>query len=171
MYRSLQEYKGNESPLEVDTVFSRKFSEVPPFKYTGLAGGTIKGGINYLDDSTISITLNDFILHDRIPSDNDSITLGYFLEFAYSEIMQLFITFSKPVDVVNLSGFNKSIKNEVGEYECKVNVTDDKTILITSKYAIHKDYISVQDYDRLCEINQKLTELKNSMLILKIHDP
>jgi len=170
LFRTMMGYTGDDSPLEVETILKRDLKHIYPFKYTVLAAGHLKKGMDYLNDSIRSINLHDFILHDQIFSEDDSIDLAYNLEYAYTDIMQFFISFSKPVEIINLSSFNNQISNEIGEYNCNVSVSDNQRIIITSKYSTKKDVITSEEYAQLRDLNQTLKDTRSSRLIIKILD-
>jgi len=99
---------------------------------------------------------------------NDSTELGFYLDYTYSDVLQLFITFSQPVEVVNRETFGKSLVNDVGEYTCSLSIINPAGIMVSSTYTISKDAITGSDCNKLTAINNLLREAKNTRLIIKV---
>jgi hypothetical protein len=167
-FKEYIKYSGTEPALKVDTVLSRDFQRDMSFKYTVNVAGKFSKGINYINDSTISISLNDIITHDQVDSSPDSIVLDYYLDYAYTDMMYLNILFSKPIEPINLANIDKQIANEVGEYACKLVVIDNNAIAINSTYKIFKDIIKTGDYHSLQDINNLLQQTRNAHILLRI---
>jgi len=167
-YRALYSYQDIGSAFRIDSVVSREFRHDKPFRYRVKAKGVVEKGINILNDSILNISFSDLFMHDQVEIGNDSTELGFYLDYTYSDVLQLFITFSQPVEVVNRETFGKSLVNDVGEYTCSLSIINPAGIMVSSTYTISKDAITGSDCNKLTAINNLLREAKNTRLIIKV---
>jgi hypothetical protein len=168
LYQSLFDYKEMGPAFRIDTVIKRELTHEQPFKYKAVGLGTINKGITKISDSIISISLNEVIFHDQVDTETGTAESDYLLDYAYTDILQLFISFSEPFEILNQGDLNRTITNETGEYTCKINTLSENSISITSEYCINKDYIKKDEYRLVADINNMINEIKNSRLMIKM---
>ncbi len=168
-YSAFAKFEDDKTALEIDTITNITFKNTAPFLYNFNAKGTIKNSVTFISDNMISITLDKLIRNSKIESEKDSIDLNYYLDYSYSDVSTFNLKFPRDIKVLNLEDFNRSIKNDVGEYFFQINLgSSNDELVIQSCYIITKDFIDKEEYVQLKELNNLVQEVKNFRLLIKV---
>ncbi len=166
-YDALSDFEGNESIMEIDTVRSRNLIDTSPFKYTISVEGKLNGGVTFLNDSIVSISLENLIKHNKIESEQESLELNYYLDYSYSDYILLMINFPCEIEVLGFDN-KKEFANDYGEYFFELKIVDNKQIHLQSNYKILKDMIPKEEYEKVKMLNKIVKEVENKRLIVKL---
>ncbi len=167
-YDALSEFEGNESAMQIDTIIKTKLINKPPFNYSIVAEGTLKEGISFLNNNIVSISLNDLIQHSQIESEEDSTDLNYYLDYGYTDYSMIILDFPCEIEVLGFENSKIDFKNDYGEYFFNLKIVSHNQLNVESNYKIIKDIIPKNEYKQLKEINNKVKEIKNKRLLIKL---
>ncbi len=167
-YDALVEFEGDETVMQIDTITTTKLNKSRPFIYTVNAKGTSKGALTFLNDSIVSISLDNLIQHSQIESELDSTDLNYYLDYSYTDFFMIILNFPCDIEVLGIDNYKIDFKNEVGEYFFDLKIVGDNQLTLQSNYKIIKDMIPKDEYKRLKKINKLVNEIKNKRLIIKL---
>ncbi len=170
-YDALSEFEDNETALKIDTVIKIDLKNFKPFIFNINAQGTLKKGLSFINDSIVSLTLDNIIQHSQIESDEDSTGLNYYLDYSYSDIFMLILKFPCDIELLNVDRNKREIINSYGAYLFHVNLVNNNQLIIQSSYEISKDVIPKADYLQLQDLNGLVKEVKNTRLLIKLKEP
>jgi len=169
-YDAVWEYEGEDNTIQIDTFTNVSLNNEKPFKYTISSEGTINEIVEIVNDSLVSVSLDKLINHNRLDYAQDSSDLNYYLDYSFSDLILFYINFPKPIEVLGIEDSNGKYENDFGQYYIKLNKSQEKQLVIESKYTISKSYIPKQDLESLKQLNENLLNLKNKRLIVKLKD-
>ena len=167
-YDALVEFEGDETVMQIDTIITTNLNKARPFTYTVNAKGTSKGALTFLNDSIVSISLDDLIQHSQIESELDSTDLNYYLDYSYTDFFMIILNFPCDIEVLGIDNYKIDFKNDVGAYLFDLKIVGDNQLTLQSNYKIIKDMIPKDEYKRLKKINKLVKEIKNKRLIIKL---
>ena len=167
-YEALAEFEETDNAWEIDTVTKTDLNKNKPFIYNISAQGDINNSLSYLNDSLVSITLDNFIQHTEIESETDSIDLNYYLDYSYKDLCMFILIFPCDIEVMNIDSYNQKFKNTYGEYSFSINLVGNNQLILQSSYKITKDMIPKDDYWQLKQLNEQIKEIKNKRLLIKL---
>jgi len=169
-YDALDEFEGEEDLVNIDTITKTIFKETKPLSYTMNAEGTLNGTLSFLNDRMISISLDKLVQHNQIESDQDEVSLNYYLDYGYSDYLMAIFKFPENVEILDLDSYNTSLTNEYGEYFFKLKLVGKNEVTLQSNYQINKEMIPKEAYGHLKSLNQLVQETKNKRIIVKVMD-
>ncbi|MFB6319272.1 DUF3857 domain-containing protein [Saccharicrinis sp. FJH54] len=165
-YNAYNEYEGNESAFEIDTVLETDLKSTRPFTFKFCAEGTVKNNITFINDSIISITLEDLIQHSLIESKQDSMDLNYYLDYTFTDLFLLVLNFPVKIELLGNESIEKEIHNNFGEYIFKLNIVNNNQLVLQSHYKIFRDLIPKEDYEQLKVLNKLVQDVKNMRIMI-----
>ena len=154
--------------FRVDSIYKKTESCNYPFKFTVSLSGKLGKFYNYVNDSTIIISIDDILNNNIVNYDRESRNLDLLLPFAYSDIQDLIIDFDRPVNIINLEALHKELSNGAGSYKFEVIRIGDNKLKLTSTYVIKKDIIELESLNQLNDLNDAASEMANSRVIVNI---
>ncbi|MEL0455013.1 hypothetical protein WJN01_02145 [Flavobacteriaceae bacterium SZ-1-7] len=168
-YDALAEFEGNDSSFQLDSVTTRHLQTIQPFNYTINSEGKLKKGIDFLNEHTLSISLENLVQHIQVESETDTVDLNYYLDYGYTDYFSIILNFPCKIDLLNNDNNAVEFRNDFGEYffEAKIGIGGNQ-LIIQSNYKITKDVIPKDKYGQLKELNKFLKEIKNKRFILKL---
>jgi len=166
-YGAVAEYEDGESAIKVDTITDVKLDSIKPFSFHLKAEGRIENALTFVNDSLLSLSLDQLIEHTEIETPNDSTELDYYLDYSYSDSFVIILTFPYEVELLGANDPKSELKNETGEYSFNMNLVGNKQLVINSSYKIFADLIPKTDYNQLVQLNDHVKEVKNIRLLLK----
>jgi hypothetical protein len=169
-YDAIAEYEGHDISMKIDTITRIDLKDYRPFIFNIGAEGTAQKGISFINDSIVSITLNDLIQHNQIESEDDSIDLNYYLDYSFSDQNIFIVTFPVTIELLGQESFNKEIENDYGKYTFNLQVVNKNQLSVQSSYSIIRDVIPNDDYDQLKQLNDFLRETNNLRILVKLKD-
>ena len=169
-FDALMEYEGEERTFEVDSINKVQLKGTKPFSYTISSYGRIEGAVKFVNDSIVSISLENLIQHSQVENENSDSELNTYLDYAYSDFNMYIINFPGDIEFIGLEKGSIEIENDCGKFEFDVKKVGSSKISIQSSYVISKDMIQTDDYDKLNNINERLKELRSKRLLLKIKE-
>ncbi len=169
-FDALSEYEGQDHPMKVDTVTSFDLRNHRPFVFTINAEGTVQSGITFINDSIVSITLDNLVQHNQVESDEDSIDLNYYLDYSYSDQQIFVINFPCSMEIMGSEDYSRSLENEYGKYAFTIQTVNSNQLTIHSSYSITRDVIPKEDYHQLRELNDFLREATNQRILVKLKE-
>lgn len=167
-YEALAEFEGDKTSLKIDTITNTDLKYTKPFVFSIRAQGKLKENLFFINDSIISVTLDNLIQHNQIQSDADSINLNYYLDYCYTDICTIILKFPCDIELLGFEGINRDFKNVLGAYSINLNVANNNQLMIQSNYKIIKDMIPKEDYDQIKQMNEFVQEIKNMRLLIKL---
>lgn len=167
-YDALAEFESDETALKIDTVIKAKLNDARPFVYNISAQGKLTKSLSFINDSMVSITLDNLIQHNQVESEIDSMELNYYLDYSYTDLLMLVLKFPCNIELLSFDGYRIDIKNNVGEYIFNLNLTDNNQLFIQSDYKISNNVIPKSEYDQLKQLNELVQEIKNIRLLIKL---
>lgn len=167
-YDKINEFKGDKSGVEIDTVLSRVLSKKPPYKYSISAKGKLQNTIAFINDSLVSISLKEIIKHQKVDTDNDNNELNYYLDFAYTDYAMLLLDFPCDIEILGIEDGTKKFTQDFGEYSFELKVTGNKQLTVKSNYKIIKDMIPKEKNKTLEEFNTIVKSYENKRILIKL---
>jgi hypothetical protein len=152
--------------FKVDSIYKKTEGHKYPFKFSVCLAGKLNKLYNYVNDSTIIISVDEMLTNKLIDYDRQSRNLDILLPFASSDIQDLIIDFDKPVNIINLDALHKEISNSTGSYKFEAVVISDTKLKLTSTYIIKKDLIELESLQQLDTLNDAAMEMVNSRIIV-----
>jgi hypothetical protein len=169
-FDALMEFEGEETTFEVDSINKVQLKGTKPFSYTVSSYGRIEGAVKFVNDSIVSISLEDLIQHSQVENQSGDSELNTYLDYAYSDFNMYIINFPGDIEFIGQEKDSTVIENDCGKFEFDIKKIGAKKISIQSNYVISKDMIQKDDYDKLDNINDRLKQLKSKRLLLKIKE-
>ena len=166
-YDALADFEGSNNAFQVDSITSTNFKHTKPFVFTSSSKGTLKGGVSFINDSIVNVSLEKLIQHSQLESEQNSTDLNYYLDYSYADYCTIMLDFPGQINVLGLENLNEDFKNDYGEYLFKIKVNDNR-LTLESSYKIINDIIPKQGHNQLQEMNKLVREIKNKRLIIKI---
>lgn len=167
-YDALTEFEGNDNTMQVDTVTNVKLSAKKPFIYTLSGEGIINDAIIFLNDSLVSVSIDNLIQHSQIESYTDTSELNYYLDYSYTDYFMLLLNFPFDIEVLGIENSNIDSKNEYGEYFFEIKIVKGNQLKLQSNYKIIKDFIPKEEYYQLKALNDLIKDVKNRRLLIKL---
>jgi len=154
--------------FKVDSIYFKSENIKYPFKYSVGITGKLNKFFNYINDSTIIISVDEILNNNKIEFDQQYRKLNIVLPYAFSDIQDLIIDFNKPIYIINKDLLNKKFDNSIGSYKFETKILGDKELRLTSTYTIKKDLIEKKSFRYLNEINEAANEMSNTRIIIGI---
>ncbi|NOU58529.1 DUF3857 domain-containing protein [Marinifilum caeruleilacunae] len=167
-YEALSEFEGDKTDVEIDSITSFHFKNEKPFLFSVNAEGHIKESVHFLNDSIVSISLENLLLHNEINSELDSLDLNYYLDFAFTDFCMYSFKFPCNVELISQAEVNKNFANKFGEYLFIMNVLHENEIILRSNYKIKSDIIEKNEYEELKALNELVKDIKNVRILVKL---
>ncbi|MFN8256153.1 MAG: DUF3857 domain-containing protein [Bacteroidales bacterium] len=150
-----------------DTSYVEKFKRSYPFEFKLVNKGEIKNLIETIDTNLYSISLKDVIFHDIINLPDKERIFNVIPEFIYTDMVQVFFYFDKPVKQINSGAFNYNVENEFGSYSVSSREMSDKSIMVSSQYTIKTNLLPYEKFKFLTEINQSFKKAVLTKLVIR----
>ncbi len=167
-YQALAEYEDENTSLKIDSVTRMDLKSTKPFVFTISGMGKLEKNITFINDSLLSLSLNDLILHSQVQSEADSSGLNYYLDYCYADHWQIIFKFPNDIVLVGSENKTREFKNDFGAYVFNMNVMSNNQLIIQSNYKVLKDTILKDEYDQIKNINAFIQEIKNMRILLKM---
>ena len=167
-YDALSEFEGSDNTIQIDTVISRKLNKNKPFTYIMSAEGTLNNAIKFINDSLVSVSIDQLIKHNQLESSSDASDLNYYLDYNYSDHLIFFINFPCKIEVLGLENGLVDFKNDFGEYFFELKMNKDNQLVLKSNYKILNNLIPKENLHELRLLNEKVNKVKSKRLIIKL---
>ncbi|EAR01983.1 DUF3857 domain-containing protein [Maribacter sp. HTCC2170] len=167
-YDAMNEYEGSGSSFKMDSLLSTHFRSTKPFTFTINGQGNIDEAVSFLTDSMVSVSLNNLIQHSQLESDQNIIDLNYYLDYNYSDHSSIILNFTDDIELLDIEKYKLEFSNEIGSYSVESKIIGNNRLNLQSNYRINKDFISIEEYPKLKELNKKVNEMINNRLIIKL---
>ena len=154
--------------FKVDSIYLKNQHNTFPFKYSVAISGKLGRFYNYINDTTIVISINDILTNNKIEYDKLYRDLDILLPYAFSDIQDLIIEFKQPMKVINQEILKKDMENSLGSYKFELVPLEGNKLHLTSTYIIKDELINKTSFNKLDEINDASNEMSNSRIILGI---
>lgn len=167
-YQTLAEFEDDKTSLKIDSIIHTELKPHRPFVFVITAKGNLEKSFAFINDSLMSLTLDDLILHNQVQSDEDSSDLNYYLDYCYTDHWQIILKFPCDVELLGYNGNIRELKNDFGSYTFLMNIVSNNQLVIQSSYKILKDMIPKENCARIKEMNAFVQEIKNMRVLIKL---
>lgn len=167
-YDALNEFEGNETGIQIDTVTSAQLKSTSPFSYSLNGTGTLKETLAFLNDSIVSISLDKLIQHTQVESEIDADDMNYYLDYAYKDYAMYILEFPFDIEIMGTDNSTIDFKNDYGAYLYDLKVSGKNKLTLQSNYSIIKDMIPREGHDQLKALNKYVKDIKNKRLLIKL---
>lgn len=168
-YDTIVEFEGNDYAFQIDSVTSKSLKTSPPFNYTVNSEGKVNGAVDFLNNNTISISLENLVQHNQVETELESVDLNYYLDYGYTDYLMIVFNFPSEIKLLG-SNDNINFKNDFGEYSLSTKVGVKNTeLIVQSVYKITKNVITKEKYIHLKELNDLLKQIMNKRIIIKLN--
>lgn len=164
----LTEFQKGRDIFKVDSIYLKNESNTIPFKYSIAMTGKLGRFYNYINDTTIVISINEILNNNKIEYNKRSRNLDILLPYAFSDILDLIIEFKQPIKVINQEILKKEMENSLGSYKFEMVPLEGNKLHLTSTYIIKDELIKKFSFNKLDEINDASGEMSNSRIIVRI---
>jgi hypothetical protein len=164
----INEIQKGRDLFKIDSIYLRNENKKPPYNYSIGMNGKLGKFFNFINDTTIVISLNEILNNSKIEYNSPSRNLDIFLPYAYSDIQDLIIDFKQPIEIINLEILQKNKENSLGSYKFETIPLEKNKLHLTSTYIIRKELIEKTSFKNLDEINEASNQISNSKLIHRI---
>lgn len=169
-YDAMETVEGEKDVIKIDSILDFSTKDKKPFGYNMYAEGSLQGVVTFLNDNMVSISLDKLLDHYQVDSDEDTVDLNYYLDFAFNDFGLIVFKFPKEIEVLGIEGYNAEIKNEIGEYTFTLKCVNGNELTLQSHYKILQDEIGKNQYPMLKQLNQLVKEIKNKHIVVKLRD-
>jgi hypothetical protein len=164
----LNEVQKGRDVFKLDSMYLLNERPNYPFKYSVGVTGKLGKFYNYLNDSTIVISVEEILNNNKIEYDRKYRNLNIVLTNAYSDIQDLVINFDVPIYVVNIEQLSKEFNNELGSYKFESLIMGEKSLKLISTYTIKSETIDKNAFRDLNDINDASNQMTNARIIIRI---
>jgi hypothetical protein len=169
-YGALADFEGDKTSLKIDTITNTELKYTKPFIFSIIAKGALEKNLDLINDSVVSITLYDLVLHSQIESDEDSADLNYYLDYSYTDFCMIILKFPCDIELLGSNRVNREIKNNVGECLFHLDIVGNNQLIIQSNYKVIKDTIPKGEYNQIKEVNDFVQEIKSMRVLIKLRN-
>lgn len=169
-FEAMAEYEGQDLAMEIDTITSIDLRNNRPYVFSIGAEGTVQSGISFINDSIVSITLDNLIQHNQLETEEDSIDLNYYLDYSYSDQYIFVITFPVNIEILGSESLNLEMENDYGSYTFHLTLVNNNQLSLHSNYSVTRDMIPKEDYYQLKELDDFIREANNRRILIKLLD-
>ncbi len=167
-YKSFkEEAQKSRDIFKIDTMYLKSANNNFPFKYSVNMTGRLGKFYNFLNDSTIIITVGEILNNNKIEYNKQYRNLDILIPYAFSDIQDLIIEFPKNIKVINSENLNKEIFNLVGNYKFELANLGNK-LHLTSTYSIRNESIVKILFNDLDILNKASNDMSNARIIVEI---
>jgi hypothetical protein len=154
--------------FKVDSVYLKSEQSKSPYKYSVFMSGKLKKFYNYINDSTILISVEEILNNRTIDYDKQYRNLDVVLPYRFTDIQDLIIEFDRPVKIINKEALEKELENSTGSYKFQLMLLGDNKLRLTSTYIIKRENIAKTMLNQLDALNDAVNEMSNSRVIVNI---
>ena len=169
MMNSFLEYRRKENPdLYVDSSVLISFSKDFPFELHVRTYAGVENAFTILNDSLISIPLEELISHSNIDINTKRRKLDYYPEFQYNDSIVMTCSFPEgyKLEILNQDGLADYISNNTGSYRISLD-SESNLIKLYSAYKIRTDRIPVEKIEELTEIEEAYNKGRLGSVLVK----
>ncbi|MFY7670438.1 DUF3857 domain-containing protein [Tenacibaculum sp. MEBiC06402] len=167
-YDALNEFKGIDTTLDIDTVTNISLNGKKPFVFKINSEGTLNNVVTFINDSLISISVDKLVSHNQLEGSSDSDELSYYLDYGYSDLLTYYINFPSDIEVLGSENSDLNFENNFGKYSFEFKKTNNKQIRLKSEYTILKDLIPFDKRNEIELLNEKVKAIKNKRFVIKL---
>ncbi|MCD4696476.1 MAG: DUF3857 domain-containing protein [Bacteroidales bacterium] len=164
IYNNFKKNFPGDDSLKYDTAYVEYTCEVKPYNYRYVIQTHEKNMVNFIGDNIYSLDLKSVIYHKSIKSPDYKRTMNYINKFPYSDLNNVFLLFSEPVNLVNAEDF---VNVDTDGFKFQINQLNPTTINIISDYSISKLLYPPEEYKNLVEINKAYKKTLNASLLIE----
>lgn len=167
-YNALEEFEGEEEIFELDSITSTRLKDTQPFAYTMSGTGRIVGGVSYLNDNMVSISLENLLDHNELESDESEGAMNFYLDYQYTDDILLILKFPKAIEVLNQETYNVNFANELGTYVFDLKLINGNELTLKSRYRISQDVIRNNEQPKLSALNAAMKNIRNNRILVRL---
>lgn len=164
----LNEVQKGRDVFKLDSMYLINEKPNYPFKYSVGVTGKLGKFYNYMNDSTIVISVEEILNNNKIEYDKKNRNQNIVLPSAYSDIQDLVINFNAPIYIVNKDQLSKEFTNELGSYKFESLIIGEQSLRLISSYVIKKETIDKKAFMYLNDINDASNQMTNARIIIRI---
>ncbi|MEZ5082232.1 MAG: DUF3857 domain-containing protein [Bacteroidales bacterium] len=163
-----EKYYEKDSLQIFDTMYLEQRISERPFNYRYAIKYHKSEFLNSLGDEIYYLETAELLNHKLIKTSDVKRTLSFVYNYCYSDLMNIFLRFDKPVELVNADDFNFNIDNENGEYNFNIKSLNENTISIESQFVLKNSFVPKDQYIQLVNINEVIEKVMNSTILIKV---
>jgi hypothetical protein len=164
-------YSGDPCDSTISPHYYKKCTDIPGAKSTQIKLTSKSAEFPFKQNYTCRTTLP--IIKNTVPVGKgfcfpltadvyaEAPTHDFYFDFMLTDIYNLQLEFSSPVEIENAAAFTKKISNDYFDFESSIASSDDKSCLMQVKLSVKQDMLPVKDAVLLAELTAKLRELEN----------
>jgi hypothetical protein len=152
----------DSTTFSLDTLFEEESVAVPPFNYKYLLKNEFGESITEVGPNINELKFKLLPGHFLFGFSKEVRTTTACLPFGYTDEVDLFIEFPKPISILNDLDLNKTIENEIGTYVIKLTQVSPTVYKLNSTFQLNQNIVPSNKYPlylTLCEMAKGNEEL------------
>jgi hypothetical protein len=169
MRKSFLEYRRYENPnVFVDTSELVSAQREFPFELKFDIQAGIAGAFDVINDSLLSIPLNNFIDHPTLETKTEERILDCYPEFRFMDSVAVSFVFPEEyqIEVINDKDLEFSISNQAGSYQLGLK-QDGNKVELNSGYTITSKKIDAKEIGDIDQLNATYNRGKQNVLLIR----